>query len=110
MSERDPLIEKLRLRERAEEDVYFAKRDRELLERLHEAGEEEQQRRLREIVRKRCPECGARLRAVAHHGVAVEECPLGHGMWMTAAEMRTVAERERQSWLGRYFHLPKPVV
>ena len=110
MSDRDPFLEKLTLRERAEEDVYFAKRDRELLARLHEASDEEQQQRLRDVVRMRCPECGARLRRVTHHGVAVEECPVGHGMWMTAEEMRTLAERERQSWLGRYVHLPKPVL
>ncbi len=107
MSDRDPFVEKLRLRERGEEDVFFARRDRELLERLHEGSEEEQRRRVQEVARKRCPECGARLASVEHHGVAIEECPLGHGMWITEAEMRTLAERERHSWLGRYFYRPK---
>ena len=110
MDPRDPFVEKLRLRERGEEDVYFARRDRELLAKLHEGGEEEQRARLREITRMRCPECGARLVSVKHHEVAIEECPLGHGMWMTEAEMRILAERERHSWVGRYFYRPKPVV
>jgi uncharacterized protein with PIN domain len=87
--------------------VFFGRHDRELLQRLHEAGEEEVKIRLQEIAHMRCPECGAHLARVTHHGVAIEECPLGHGMWMTEAEMRTVARRERHSWLGRYFYRPK---
>ena len=44
---------------RAEEDIYFAKRDRELIRRLHQGSEEEQRRRVRELSHMRCPECGA---------------------------------------------------
>ena len=108
--ERDPFVRKLELKERAEEDVFFAARDRELLARLHEQNEEEQRRRVRELARMRCPECGAGLVRVALRGVTIAECPLDHGMWLTEAEMRTLARRERNSWIGRYFYHPKPVV
>jgi len=95
---------------RAEEDIYFAKRDRELIRRLHQGSEEEQRRRVRELSHMRCPECGARLARADHFGVIIEECPVGHGMWLTEVEMRTLARRERNSWIGRYFYRPKPVV
>jgi Zn-finger nucleic acid-binding protein len=52
----------------------------------------------------RCPDCGAHLTGVAHHGVAVEECPAGHGMWLTEVEIHTIANRERHSWIARYFY------
>jgi hypothetical protein len=108
--EHDPFVRKLELKERAEEDVFFAKRDRELLARWHEEDEEEQRRRVRELARMRCPECGARLVVAVHRGVTIEECPLRHGMWLTESEMRTLARRERNSWIARYFYRPKPVV
>jgi uncharacterized protein with PIN domain len=110
MNVHDQFAEKLRLKERAEEDVFFARRDRELLRHLREGSEEEQRRRVRELSHMRCPECGARLVQIGHHGVTVEECPVRHGMWMTDAQMRTLARRESNSWIGRYFYRPKPVV
>jgi uncharacterized protein with PIN domain len=107
MNYQDRFMDKLRLRERAEEDLFFSRRDRQLLDRLHELAEDEQRRRIAEVARMRCPECGARLGRVQHYGVAIEECPQGHGMWMNETEMRTVANRERYSWLGRYFYRPR---
>ncbi len=103
----DSFVEKLREKEHAEEDVYFIRRDRDLIARLHQAKEEEQREHLRELARRRCPDCGARLVERKHAGVAIEECPLGHGMWMTESECRTVAARERSSWLGRYLYPPR---
>ena|ERR1051326_7169525 len=110
MNVRDQLTEKMRLKERAEEDVYFAARDRELLRRLAAGNDEEARRQLRELTHMRCPDCGARLAGVDHRGVHVEECPFGHGMWMTEVERRTLARREANSWIGRYLYGPKPVV
>ena len=31
-------------------------------------------------------------------------------MWLTEAELHALAERERNSWIGRYFYRLKPVV
>jgi hypothetical protein len=111
----DPLGEKLRTKERAEEDIFFAKRDQELIERLRKTIEEE--RHVREQALMRCPDCGARLTKVTHYGVTVDECPTGHGMWLTQTEQDTLARRERDSarrerdsWIARYFYPLKPVV
>lgn len=103
-------VEKLRLKERAEEDIYFARRDRELLRHLHDGTEEEKRRRVRELARMRCPECGAHLSPVTRRGITVKECPEGHGVWTTRGDMRTLARRESASWISRYFYPPKPVV
>lgn len=107
--EKDPL-RKVTLRERAEEDVFFARHDRELIQKLRDAHDAALHEHLQELTRMRCPDCGARLNRVAHHGVTVEECPTGHGLWLKQAEVETLAQRERDSWLGRYFYRLKPVV
>ena len=104
------LVRKFELKERADEERFFKARDRELLARLHEANEEKRRHLVREVAHMRCPECAARLVRATHYGVTIEECPLGHGMWMTGTAMRTLARRERRSWIGRYFYRPRPVV
>lgn len=110
MGARDPLLEKLELRERAEENVYFAHLDRIRIAKLREMNDETRGREIRELVAMRCPECGAPLRRMTRHGVTVEQCPADHGLWMTEVERRTLAERERYSWIRRYLYRPKPVL
>ncbi|HLK10951.1 MAG TPA: zf-TFIIB domain-containing protein [Candidatus Binatia bacterium] len=106
----DEFPEKLEQKERAEEDLFFARRDRMLVEQARARREDRRRRRLQALVRMRCPDCGAQLVSVKHHGVAVEECPAGHGLWMTRAELHTLARRERDSWIGRYFYRPRPLL
>ncbi len=108
--EQDPFTKKLKERERADEDIFFAKRDRELIEKVRDADDEARRRYLRELAHMRCPECAARLVRGEHYGVTIEECAAGHGMWLTEAELHALAERERNSWIGRYFYRLKPVV
>lgn len=110
MDEKDRLGDKLREKEQAEEDRYFKQRDQELLEKLRQSSRTANEDEVRELARDRCPRCGARLANVKHHGVGVDECPTGHGMWVDRDELETIAQRERDSWLGRYFYRPKPVV
>ena len=101
--DRDAFVEKLRSREHAEEDVFFGRRDRELIERMrarrHAAEEDAARRR----ARMRCPECGERLVDVERRGIRTEECPAGHGVWVKPHAIYQIPERERDSWLWRYY-------
>ena len=87
-----------------EEDIFFARGDRALIDRARRAGDEERRAYVREVAHKRCPDCGAHLVGVTPHGVPIEQCPGGHGMWLTDTKMRTIALRERHSWISRYFY------
>jgi ribosomal protein L37AE/L43A len=61
-SEKDRLGEKLRDKEKAEENRYFAERDKALLEKLKaKAGH--------------CPQCGTALETVERGSKTAEECP-----------------------------------
>jgi Transcription factor zinc-finger len=103
----DSLVEKLKEKERAEEDVFFGKRDRVLLEKMRRVKNETQRREIRELAHMRCPDCGALLERAAHYGATIERCPEGHGLWLTESELHALAKRERNSWIGRYFYRPR---
>ena len=101
------LAEKLKEKERAEENVFFGKRDHLLLEELRRMKKEMERREIRDLVRMRCPDCGASLERVTHYGVTIEQCPDGHGLWLTEPELHALAKRERNSWIGRYLYRPR---
>jgi len=99
--EKDRLRKKLEEREKAAEESFFAEKEKEALRKLREKGGSA-------LIKCDCPRCGSPLTAVKHHGVGVEECPNGHGMWLDQGQIELIASRERDSWLGKLFHVPKP--
>ena len=107
VDEKDHLGDKLHKKEKAEEDRFVREREEALLARLRQQKTATQQQELRELTRDRCPKCGERMVPVKQLGATVEECPGGHGMWIDKGELQTIAGRERDSWLGRFFYRPK---
>jgi hypothetical protein len=105
--EKDRLGQKLREKEKAEEDRYFAERDKALLEKLRRKRAATDEQKLHEQTHMRCPKCGEKLGPVEHHGVTAEECPACHGMWLDRGKLEVIAARERDSWLGRFFLRPR---
>jgi hypothetical protein len=99
MDEKDRLGAKLREKEKAEEDRYFAQRDKDLLEKLKQQQAEQQET---EQALMRCPKCGVKLNTVNHHDVTVEECPSCQGMWLDRGELEILAQRENEGWLSRW--------
>ncbi|GIW42530.1 MAG: hypothetical protein KatS3mg076_3107 [Candidatus Binatia bacterium] len=106
--EKDRLGDKLRDVERAREDLYFAERDRELIAKLRQAKEKEQEETLKELAKRRCPKCGERLLERTLHQVTVEECPSCQGLWLDHGELEHILERSKESlgyfgeWLRRW--------
>jgi Zn-finger nucleic acid-binding protein len=111
MSERDPLGEKIRLKERAEEDQYFAQRDRELIEKIKHTREVEHESVIREFARARCPQCGERLRQRSVHGEMIDECPSCQGIWLPKTKLDLVAQQGGE-WMRKFaaglVHLLEP--
>ena len=93
--EKDRLGERLKEREHAEEDRYFAQQNKDALEKLRgQSG-------AGATPAGTCPRCAAGLEQVDHLGVKVDRCPAGHGMWLDSGEFEVVAQREKDSWLGQ---------
>jgi hypothetical protein len=102
MDEKDHFGEKMRLKERAEEDQYFAERDRELIAKLKQGQAAEHEKTIRELASGRCPQCGERLRARLIHGVMIDECPACQGLWLPRAKLEAVARRGGEEWTGSF--------
>jgi len=105
--EQDRFGDKLRQKEKADEDRFFAERDKALVEKLRKQLSAAEIEQVRNLVRTRCPQCSEHLVTVEEHGVTVAECPTGHGLWVDHHQLETIAKRERDSWLGRFFYRPK---
>jgi hypothetical protein len=86
--------------ERAREDIYFAQKDRELMARLREQGQQEIEQAILELCRMRCPKCGRRLEERAYQQVRVDRCTGCGGVWLDPGELEQLAPEAHQSWLG----------
>ena len=97
MGEKDRYGDKLKEKEKAEEDRFFAKRDRELLQKL-KAKEQPQT----EIPRMLCPKCGTKLVERTFRGVVIDECADCKGIWLDKGEMEALTEPEKAGWLAQF--------
>jgi hypothetical protein len=102
-TEKDRLGEKLRDAEKAREDEYFARRDRELLSKLKREQEQQFKDELQAAKTMTCPRCGQALQERVEHGVTVDECPGCGGLWLDKGELEALASSEEQGWFGRFF-------
>lgn len=99
--DKDRLRERLREKQKGDEDRYFAERDRQAIEKMKSATQEPA------AVEPRCPRCGEELAEEKYLGVTLDRCPKGHGMWLDQGEFQTLADREKDSWLGKLFSRPR---
>jgi hypothetical protein len=100
---KDRLGKRLQEKGQGEEELYFAEKEREVIEKL---------KRVRGLDMDKaalghCPRCGAALTPVKVHGVEVLQCPVDCGTWLDKGELEVIARREHNSWLGRLFYSPK---
>src|SRR5260370_12912625 len=100
--EKDRLGDKLRDAERAREDLYFAERDRKLLDEMRRAKAGETEASLQDAAKGRCPKDGTPLQAYAGGGVSAAECPSCHGVWLAQGDLTELARQDRDSWIARW--------
>jgi ribosomal protein L37AE/L43A len=103
MPEKDSFGDKLRDKERGEEEQHFAKRDRELLDKMRARTEAADEMTAREQARGRCPKCGNQLESRRVDDIVLEECASCRGIWLGRDEIAKVSRRESESFLGRLF-------
>jgi DNA repair exonuclease SbcCD ATPase subunit len=103
MPEKDSFGDKLRDKERGEEEQHFAKRDRELLEKLRGRTDPAAEMRAPEVAQGCCPKCGNRLEMRRVDDVVLEECASCRGIWLCRDEIAKLSRREVESFFGRFF-------
>jgi hypothetical protein len=95
-SEKDRFGETMRLVERAKEDIYFAEKDRELLEKLRA-----QLRKVETVEGSHsCPKCSGQLEAYTFEGFALDRCHGCGGIWLDRGELEGIIRKIRRSPLG----------
>ena len=99
---KDRLGQRLQEREKAEEDRFFAEKERQALDRLRQKPDAAAATGVGH-----CPRCGTPLDAIKLYGVDVLQCPADCGHWLDKGEIEIIAKREKNSWLGRVFYQPK---
>jgi tRNA(Ile2) C34 agmatinyltransferase TiaS len=95
--EKDRFGEKMKLLERAKEDIYFAQRDRELLEKLRK-----QLKKVETGNQLRCPKCGGILESHEFQGFLLDRCRECGGIWMDNDELESVVKKLNQGPLGAW--------
>ena len=98
-NEKDRYGETMRLVERAKEDIYFAERDREVLEKLR--GQ------LRKVENadapSHCPKCPGNLASYTFEGFAVDRCHECGGIWLDKGELEAIVRKISRGPLGAWF-------
>lgn len=86
-------------RKKAQEDEYFVKKERELLEKLKAKQDHEAKESVKSACHMRCPKCGEPLKERTFRKIVIDECTACRGIWLDAGKLEQVAEMEDQGWL-----------
>ncbi len=105
--QKDRFGDKLHDAEKAQEDLFFAKRDREILEKMKAQTGALADEPARALAKGRCPRCGEPLVGTSRHDVAIDECPHDHGVWLDESALQTLLKRESTGWLARILGRPR---
>jgi hypothetical protein len=102
MHEKDPYGDKLKDKERGEEEQYFANRERALLDKLRGGNASSGEAPPRENPSGRCPKCGGLLSTTPLDATATEICSNCLGAESDQKEVVAVSRRRAERWLARF--------
>jgi tRNA(Ile2) C34 agmatinyltransferase TiaS len=97
-NDKDRFGETMRLVERAKEDIFFAERDRVLLEKLCA--------QLRKVdnagAAPHCPKCPGKLESYTFQGFALDRCHECGGIWLDNGELEGIVRKISRGPLGTW--------
>ncbi len=100
-TEKDRFGEKMRLVERAKEDIYFAEKDRELIEKL-KARLAKVERAENANVALVCPKCRGKLETYSFMEFILERCTECEGVWLDKGELEGILKKVTRSPLALF--------
>ncbi|HYA30180.1 MAG TPA: zf-TFIIB domain-containing protein [Acidobacteriota bacterium] len=96
--EKDKFGETMKLVERAQEDIYFAERERDLIAKL----KGKLQKVAKAAVHLRCPKCPGQLETYTFQGYVLDRCDQCGGIWMDKGELEGVVRKVSRGPLGEW--------
>lgn len=97
-NEKDRFGEKMKLVERAKEDIYFAAKDRELIEKLKAVLKKVEGKEKEEGLA--CPKCLRSLESYSFMGFFLDRCRACGGVWLDKAELEGILREASRSRVG----------
>lgn len=98
-TEKDRFGEKMRLVERAKEDIYFAEKDRELIDQLKAQLTKVESGGAAPL---RCPKCHGELSTYKFMEFVLERCKGCEGIWLDSGELESILKKVAQSPLAAF--------
>lgn len=95
-NEKDRYGDTMRLVEKAKEDIYFAEKERELIDKL-KAKLKEVERRPGAAPLLTCPKCGGELATYSLLDVVLDRCRRCDGIWLDRGELETILKKVNRS-------------
>lgn len=87
--------------EHARQNIYFARKERELIAQLREKDQPELEHAVLDLCAMCCPKCGRKLEETMYHKVRIDRCAGCGGVWLDPGELETLAPEAHTSWLGK---------
>ena len=96
--EKDRFGDAMRLAEKAKEDIYFAERDRELIEKL--------KGQLKKVDKEgavlHCPKCSGPMESYKFEGFLLDRCHACGGIWLDKGELEGLVRKISRGPLGAW--------
>jgi hypothetical protein len=87
-------------REKALENQYILKQEKEKLEKMRIAAREQI---IREYCHNRCPKCGDTIEPVTFRGVPLDRCSGCSGIWLGPEDLQILASKDHRTWFDMWF-------
>jgi hypothetical protein len=97
------MADKWEERKKAQEDEYFVRKERELLEKLKAKQQADAQQAATEAAGLKCPRCGAAMKESTFQNIVIDQCTACNGVWLDAGEIEQLVAKESGSWLGKFW-------
>lgn len=98
--QKDRFGEKMRLVERAKEDIYFAEKDRELIQKLKARLKKTE--RADKTALSLCPKCRGALETYRFMDFVLDRCSACGGIWLDEGELQGILQKVTRSPLSLF--------
>ena len=87
-------------REKALENQYIYKLEKEIIEKKKKTSRE---KLIRNLCRNRCPKCGDPIEPMTFRGVPLDKCPGCGGIWLGPNDLQILASKDHRTWFEKWF-------
>jgi len=87
-------------REKALENEYVFRQEKEQIKKMQE---ESRERLIRDLSKNRCPKCGEKIEAMVFRGVPLDHCPECGGVWLGPRDLQILSEKDHRTWFEKWF-------